>query len=175
MEEEENEVKERTSSKALLELEQESLHKLEQFIVITWQPLPQRERVKIWIDDGTFKMYLSNKKFIDILENILMDNQSEKTYRNMRNIELSLKEYQGFYQYNRQTDTFRELHQLHFNEKFSKNELYEESRKDYDKKFGKEKNDILKNNIFNIIAGKDIQFTSGINLENKPRFYGSGR
>ena len=86
---------ERTSSKTLAELEAESLRRFEQSIEITWQPIPNRHKVRVWIDDGTFKMVMSNEKFIKTLEDILMDNQSQKTYYNMRNIENSLSQYQG--------------------------------------------------------------------------------
>ena len=96
-EENENEEKkvEYTSGKTLLELEQESLRKLEQFVVITWQPRPNKGTVRIWIDDGTFKMTMKNEKFIEILESILLKDEEHpmyQTYYNLKNIENSLNQ-----------------------------------------------------------------------------------
>lgn len=167
---------ERTSSKTLAELEAESLRRFEQFIEITWQPIPNRHKVRVWIDDGTFKMVMSNEKFIKTLEDILMDNQSQKTYYNMRNIENSLSQYQGFYQYNRQTDEYRALSQLRFNDKLTKQDLYENARADYDAKFGKDNilNHMVNISLFDKMADADIRKQNIQNnlLKNTARFYG---
>ena len=175
--EEKEEKKEHTSGKTLLELEQESLRKLEQFVVLTWQPNPIRQRVKVWIDDGTFKLVLTNEKFISTLENILMDNQSKKSYLNMRNIENSLSQYQGFYRYFRETDEFKVLHQLRFNDKMTKQELYENSRAEYNARFGKD-NELNKivdaNNIFDMAYKADLhkEMRKSSYLQNVARYYG---
>ena len=173
---EDNEKEEQTSSKTLAELEAESLRRFEQFIEITWQPIPDRHKVRVWIDDGTFKMIMSNEKFISTLENILMDNQSQKTYYNMRNIENSLSQHQGFYQYNRQTDEYRALHQLCFNDKLTKQDLYENARADYDAKFGKDNvlNHMVNISLFDKMADADIRKQNIQNnlLKNIARFYG---
>ena len=183
-EENENEEKkvEHTSGKTLLELEQESLRKLEQFVDITWQPRPNKGTVRIWIDDGTFKMTMKNEKFIEILESILLKDEEHpmyQTYYNLKNIENSLNQYQGFYQYNREKDEYRALRQLRLNDKMSKNELYEESRKDYENKMNSKNrlNDLNINgldfDIYNKIAGQSIKNDKKKSmLENSARFYG---
>lgn len=178
MDEENGEIKkEHTSGKTLLELEQESLRKLEQFVVLTWQPNPARHRVKVWIDDGTFKLTLAYEKFISILENILMDNKSKLSYMNMRNIENSLSQYQGFYRYFRETDKFEVLHQLRFNDRITMQELYENSRAEYNARFGKD-NELNRfvsaNSIFDTAYNADLhkEVKKGNYLQNIAHFFG---
>jgi hypothetical protein len=83
-----------------------------------------------------------------------------QTYYNLKNIENSLNQYQGFYQYNREKDEYRALRQLRLNDKMSKNELYEESQKDYENKMNSKNrlNDLNINgldfDIYNKIANR---------------------
>lgn len=109
-------------------VDEEKKH-FEQFTVLTWQPNPARGRVKVWVDDGVFKLILPNEKFIELLTELLQDNQSYKTYYNLKNIENSLKEYQGFYQYRRDTDEYKALHQMAEREFLDRVALYEQTRK----------------------------------------------
>lgn len=173
----EEEKKEHTDGKTLLELEQESLRKLEQFVVLTWQPNPAKHRVKIWIDNGTFKLTLTYEKFISILENILMDNKSKLSYMNMRNIENSLSQYQGFFRYFRETDKLEALHQLRFNDKITMQELHKNSQAEYDARFGK--NSVLNklvssNGIFDAAYKADLhkEMKKDVFLQNTAHFYG---
>ena len=127
-------------------------------------------------------MTMKNEKFIEILENILLKDEEHpmyQTYYNLKNIENSLNQYQGFYQYNREKDEYRALRQLRLNDKMSKNELYEESRKDYENKMNSKNrlNDLNINgldfDIYNKIAGQSIKNDKKKSmLENTARFYG---
>lgn len=159
--------------KTLQELEDEQIHQLEQFTVLTWQPQPQKGRVRVWVDDGAFKLSLSNEKFVSVITQLLMDSQSKQTYYNLKNIENSLGEYQGFYQYNRATDTFKALHQIRDLDTLDRHELYQEARADFMKK--RHDGILTSETVFSAADAdrKAVQVKSGA-LSAMKRFYGVG-
>ena len=107
-------------------------------------------------------------------ENLNEENNSNNS--DIRNIENSLTQYQGFYQYNRQTDEYRALHQLRFNDKLTKQDLYENARADYNAKFGKDNilNKMVELDIYGKIVSNDIASEKQKHnfLKNTAHFYG---
>ena len=57
-----------------------------------------------------------------------MESLDSETYQNIKKIEWSLDQYQGFYQYDREKDTFRELQQIRMADPFTPKDVYEGAR-----------------------------------------------
>lgn len=98
------------------------------FYVIVWTPRPDRDNVKVILDEGNIKIVLKRDKFIQLLHDILPINRPG-TDRNFFYIKESVRRYGGIFYYNRAEDKFKEVLEIPDFEKLRPIDLIDEGRK----------------------------------------------
>lgn len=109
--------------KSLKEIEEEEFDKLNQFLFIVWQPNPQRDIVRITLDDGSIRMTMKRQKFFDIIGKILDDTLLFEAQKVKFRIKESLNTYGGNFFLDRYNLEFRELSEIAKDLKISPHEL----------------------------------------------------
>jgi hypothetical protein len=79
-----------------------------QFFVCIWTTDPNRDHVRVILDDGGIKLFVKRDKFISLMEKVI-DIDAEKTSYNFFKMKQSMHTYGGWYFYDRINDEFREL------------------------------------------------------------------
>jgi hypothetical protein len=101
----------------------DSKEKLSQFLFIVYYTDPTKDRVRLIVDDGSIKLYISREKFL-FLFNELLQPRTMEIEKNYQRIRESLLSYGKWYYYDRMENIFKELLELPEKEKLKPNELF---------------------------------------------------
>jgi hypothetical protein len=96
--------------------------------LFVWEPNPNKDHVRVSLDDGSIRMYVKRDKFLALMLKI-MDVDHPGTDRNYFRIKESLHHFGGHFLYDRVHDEFRELQEIPVEKRLSARYVYDEARK----------------------------------------------
>jgi hypothetical protein len=99
-----------------------------QAFIFVWEPNPNKDSVRVSLDDGAIRLILKRQKFTDLMLSIMNIDIPEISYNFFR-IKESLRSYGGHYLYDRATNTFRELQERPQLEHIHPRDLIDEARR----------------------------------------------
>jgi hypothetical protein len=92
----------------LVQQEKLELEALNNFFFIVWTANPNKDNVRIILNDGTIKLWMRRDKFMKVMKDLLGPTTHELEYSLYR-IEESLHTYGNFYFYDRVNNEFKEV------------------------------------------------------------------
>ena len=129
--------------------------KFTNFLFVLYYTNPLKNSVRVSLDDGSIKMWMSRGKFLKLMEDILNDTLLWECQQILYKVKVSLNSYGKFYWYNRANNDFKELSEGHDYDKIRPQDLFSESRKELQKEnkretFNQVKNDYQENVLDNV-------------------------
>jgi len=103
--------------------------KFNQFLFIIYYTNPTRNSVRLILDDGSIKVWITRDKFLKLMTDILNGTLLRECQYTLMRIRESLNTYGKFYYYDRVKNIFKELQELDDFEHIRPKDLIEETRR----------------------------------------------
>jgi len=144
-----------------LGLTQAEFNAINTFYFMVFQPNPSKDRVKIWIDDGSLKVSMKRSKYIDLCVSLI-------GIKIQDNLSMALEEVGSFFILDRELGTIKHLQVGSEKEAFNVKKIFDENHKMDNRKSTFADQVILDNKLISVNReANKLNVDSGMSRKNK--------